>query len=51
MDNITRANIAEYAAMYGIPFDAAVGVYVLAGMRHIRQHITGQVVNRSILKL
>lgn len=27
----TLANIAEYAVMYGIPFEAAVGVYTLIG--------------------
>lgn len=37
-----RADIAEYAVMYGIPFDAALGIYALCGRGHILQHITNR---------
>jgi hypothetical protein len=34
------ADIAEYASMYAIPFDAAVGVYCLVGAAGLRRIIT-----------
>ena len=34
------ADIAEYAAMYAIPFDAAVGVYCLLGAAGLCRIIT-----------
>jgi len=36
------ADIAEYAVMYGIPFDAALGISVLCGHTHILRHITSR---------
>lgn len=33
------ADVAEYAAMHGIPFDAAVGVLVLVGWDGLRRII------------
>lgn len=36
------ANIAEYAAMYGIPYEAAVGIFTLCGHSHITRHINSR---------
>ena len=36
------ADVAEYSVMYGIPFDAALGIAVLCGQFHIHQHITSR---------
>jgi len=38
------ADIAEYAAMYGIPYNAAVGVFTLTGSAGMRRIITRGVV-------
>lgn len=36
------ADIAEYACKYGIPFDAALGIFALCGHAHITRHITSR---------
>lgn len=37
-----EANLAEYAAKYGMPYFAAVGVFNMLGYMHIFDHITNR---------
>ena len=39
------ADIAEYAAMHGIPYNAAIGVFALTGSAGLRK-----IINRGVAK-